>query len=125
MLCPTFVFGIDIPSGTFVYMSESSDSCEYVVMTSIDCKDTRFWVARDIRYHKVIPFITVEYVSLKSMSGLCVNPCATSVGIALLNTSLFLSESSSASIAFFYLIQSKRCLHSAIILGSEEVSNHS
>jgi hypothetical protein len=104
MLCPTFVFGTDIPSGTFMYMSESSDSCEYVVMASIYCKDTRFWVARDIRYHKVIPFITVEYVSLKSMSGLCVNSCATSVGIALLNTSLFLSESSSASIAFFYLI---------------------
>jgi hypothetical protein len=81
------------------------------------------------------------------MPGLCVNPCAISialyliislfsfrfwmkthlnptayvlggVGITLLNTSLFLSESSSASIASFYLIQSERYLHSAMVLGS-------
>jgi hypothetical protein len=100
-----------------------------------------------IKYQKVIPFITGEYVSLKSMSGLYVNPCATSlvlyliasffsfrfqmkthlnligyvlggVGITLLNTSLFLSESSSASIPSFHLIQSERCLHSAMVLGS-------
>jgi hypothetical protein len=40
------------------------------------------------------------------------------VGIALLNTSLFLSESSSSSIASFHLIQSERCLHSTMVLGS-------
>jgi hypothetical protein len=147
MLRPTFIFGTDIPSGTFMYMSESSDSYKYAVTTSINCKDRRFCVARDIRYQKVIPFIIVEYVSLKSMLGLCVNPCATSlvlylttslfsfsfrmkthlnptewilggVGITLLNTSIFLSESSSASISSFHLIQSERCLHSTMVLES-------
>jgi hypothetical protein len=111
---------------------------------------SHFCVARDMRYRKFIPFITGEYVSLKSMSGLCVNPCATSlalylttllfsfrfrlkthlnstgwilggVGITLLNTSLFLSESSSASIASFHLIQSERCLYYAMVLGSESL----
>src|SRR6266508_6551319 len=81
------------------------------------------------------------------MPGLCVNPCATSlalylttslfsfllrtkthfdptgnvfrgVGITEVNTSLFLSESNSASIAFFHLIQSERLRHSAMVLGS-------
>jgi hypothetical protein len=40
------------------------------------------------------------------------------VGITLLNTSLFLSESSSVSIASFHLIQYKHYLHSAMVLGS-------
>jgi hypothetical protein len=40
------------------------------------------------------------------------------VGITLLNTSLFLSESSSGSIASFHLIQSEHCLHSAMALDS-------
>jgi hypothetical protein len=147
MLRPTFVFGIDIPLGTFMYMSESSDPYKYTVTTSIKYKDICFCVARDIRSWKVIPFITREYVSLKSMMGLCMNHCATSlvlylttslfsfhfwmkthlnltgwilggVGITLLNTSIFLSESSSASIAFFYLIQFEHCLHSIMVLGS-------
>jgi hypothetical protein len=133
ILCPTFVFDTDISSVTFMYMSESSDPYKYAVTTSINCKDKYFCVVRDIRYQKVIPFITGEYVSLKSMSDLCVNLCATclalylttslfssrfqmkthlnptrwilgGVGITLLNTSLFLSESSSISIDSFYLI---------------------
>jgi hypothetical protein len=133
MLHPTFVFGTNIPSETFMYMFESSDPYKYIVTTSINCKERHFCVARDIRYQKVIPFITEEYISLKSMSGLCVNPCVTSlilylttslfsfyfrmkthlnstgwilggVGITLPNTSLFLSESSSASIASLHLI---------------------
>jgi hypothetical protein len=45
-------------------------------------------MARDIRYRNVIPLITGEYVSLKSMPGLCVNPCATSLALYL-TTSLF------------------------------------
>jgi hypothetical protein len=40
------------------------------------------------------------------------------VGITLLNTSLFLSELSSVSIASFHLILSEHCLHSAMIFGS-------
>jgi hypothetical protein len=147
MLCPMFAFDTDIPSGTFIYMSKSSDPYKYAVTTSINYKDRCFCVTRDIRYRNVIPFITREYVSLKSMSSLCVNPCATSlalylttslfsfclqikthlnptrwilggVGITFLNTSLFLSESSSALIASFHLIQSKHCLHSAMVLRS-------
>jgi hypothetical protein len=39
------------------------------------------------------------------------------VGITLLNTSLFLGESNSASIASFHLIQSEHYLHSAMVLG--------
>jgi hypothetical protein len=130
-----------------MYISKSSDSYKYAVTTSINCKDRRFWVTRYIRYQKVITFITGEYVSLKSMSSLYVNPCATSLvmylmtllfsfhfrtkthlnltewvlgglGITLLNISLFLSESSYASIASFHLIQSESCLHSAMVLGS-------
>jgi hypothetical protein len=118
-------------------MSESSDSYRYTITTSINYKYICFCVARDIRYRKVIPFITGEYVSLKSMLGLDVNPCATSlalylttslfsfhfwikthlnpvgwilggVGITVLNTSLFFSESSSVSIASLHLIQSDR-----------------
>jgi hypothetical protein len=147
MLRPTFAFSIDISSETFMYMFESSNPYKYAVTTSIKCKTRCFCVARDIRYWKVIPFITGEYVLLKLISGLCVNPCATSiclishnlivlipfpnknplepdrmilggVGITLLNTSLFLSESSSVSIAFFHLIQYERCLQSAMVLGS-------
>jgi hypothetical protein len=36
----------------------------------------------------VIPLITGEYVSLKSIPGLCVNPCATDLALYL-TTSLF------------------------------------
>jgi hypothetical protein len=42
MLRSTFAFGTDIPSGTFMYMSESSDSYKYAVTTSINSKDRRF-----------------------------------------------------------------------------------
>jgi hypothetical protein len=123
----------NIPSRFFMYMSKSSDPYKYAVLTSINYKDRCFCIARDIRYRKVIPFITGEYVSLKSISGLYVNPCATNLAlylmtslfsfhfqmktylnptgwilggvcITLLNTSLFLSESSSASITSFHLI---------------------
>jgi hypothetical protein len=109
-----------------MYISKSNDPYKYVVTISVNCKD------RDIKYQKVIPFITGEYVSLKSMSGLHINPCAISlalyltislflflfqmnthlnpkgkilgrVGITSVNTFLFLSELSSASIASFYL----------------------
>jgi hypothetical protein len=97
------------------------------ITTFINRKDRCFYVAKDISYQKVIPFIIEEYISLKSMPGLCVNHYATSlvlylttslfsfyfqmkthlnltgwilggVGITLLNTSIFLSESSYASI---------------------------
>jgi hypothetical protein len=88
MLRHTFAFGTDIPSGTFMYISESSDPYKYVVTTSINCKDRRFLVANDIRYWKVIPFITGEYISLKSMLGLCANFCITSLALYL-TTSLF------------------------------------
>jgi hypothetical protein len=131
-----------------MYMSESSDPYKYVVTISINFKDICFCTARDIKYRKIIPFITREYVSLKSMPGLYVNPCASSlalylttslfsfcfrmkthlnptgwilggVGITLLNISLLFSEQSSISIASFHLIQSEHCLHSAMVLGSE------
>jgi hypothetical protein len=88
MLRLTFVFNINIPSETFMYMSESSDPYKYVVTTSINCKVRHFCIARDIRYQKVIPFIVGEYISLKSISDLCVNPCATSLALYL-TTSLF------------------------------------
>jgi hypothetical protein len=42
MLHPTFALGTDIPSGTFVYMSESSEPYKYAVMTSMNYKDRRF-----------------------------------------------------------------------------------
>jgi hypothetical protein len=42
MLRLTFAFGTDIPSETFMYMSESSDPYKYAVMTSINCKDRHF-----------------------------------------------------------------------------------
>jgi hypothetical protein len=145
MLRHTFAFSTDILPETFMYMSRSSDSYKYMTTTSINCKDICFCVIKDIRYHKVIPFITREYVSLKSISSLCVNPYTTSltlylttslfsfhfqmkthlnpigwilrgVGITLLNTSLFLIESISASVASFHLIQSERCLHSTMVL---------
>jgi hypothetical protein len=125
-------FNTEISSETFMYMSESSNLYRYVVTASIPYKDKCFCIVRDIRYQNFIPFITGEYVSLKSMLGLYVNPCATSialylmtslfsfhfqmkiylnwigwtlegVGIILLNTSFF-SEPSSTSIASFYLI---------------------
>jgi hypothetical protein len=147
ILHPTFVFGTDILSVIFMYMSESSDPYKYAVRTSINCKHRRFYVTIGIRYRKVISFIIGEYVSLKSMLCLFVNPCTTSLAlylttslfsfyfrmktylnptrwiiggvvITLLNTSLFLSESCLASIASFHLIQSKRYLHSDMVLGS-------
>jgi hypothetical protein len=68
-----FAFGADIPSRTFMYMSESSDPYKYVLTTSINYKELCFCVVRDMRYRKVIPFITKEYVSMKPMLGLCVN----------------------------------------------------
>jgi hypothetical protein len=69
-------------------MSESSDLYIYAVTTSINCKDGCFCITRDIRYHDVIPFITGENVSLKSMLGLCVISYATNL-ILYLTTSLF------------------------------------
>src|SRR5438132_2536245 len=128
-------------------MSESNYPYKYAVTTSIRCMDIPFCIANHIKYWNVIPLITEEYVSSKSMPGLCVNPCATSlalylttslfsfllrtkthfdptgnvfrgVGITEVNTSLFLSESNSASIASFHLIQSERLRHSAMVLGS-------
>jgi hypothetical protein len=130
-----------------MYISESNDPYKYAVTTSINCKYRCFWIARDIRYQKVISFITGEYVSLKSTLGLYVKHCATSltlyltislfsflfqmkthlnptgkvlggVGITSVNTFLFLSKLSSASIASFHLFQSKRFLHSATVLVS-------
>jgi hypothetical protein len=145
MLQFAFKFGTEISSGTFMYMSESNDPYKYAITTFINCKDRCFCIARDIRYQKVIPFITEEYVSLKSTLGLCVKPCATSlalylitsifsflfrmkthlnptgkilegVGITLVNTFLFLNELSSVSIVSFYLFQSKCFLHSVMVL---------
>jgi hypothetical protein len=89
MLRFAFIFGTEIPSGTFMYMFESNDPYKYAVTTSINCKDRCFCIVRDIRYQKVIPFITKEYVSLKSTPGLCVKPCATNSALYL-TTSLFL-----------------------------------
>jgi hypothetical protein len=37
-------------------MFESSDLYKYAVTISINYKDICFYVARDIRYHKIIPF---------------------------------------------------------------------
>jgi hypothetical protein len=83
MLRFTFVFGTEILSGTFMYISESNDPYKYAVTTSINCKYRCFWIARDIRYQKVISFITGEYVSLKSTLGLYVKHCATSLTLYL------------------------------------------
>jgi hypothetical protein len=83
MLRFAFVFGTEIPSGTVMYMSESNDPYKYAVTTSINCKDRYFCIARDIRYRKVIPFITREFVSLKSTLGLCVKPCAIRLALYL------------------------------------------
>jgi hypothetical protein len=147
MLRFAFVFGTKISSETFMYMSESNDTYKYAATTSINCKDIYFYIARDIRYQKVIPFITGEYVLMKSTPGLYIKPCATSlalylttslflflfrtkthlnpigmvlrgVGITSVKTFLFLSELSSASITSFHLFQSERFLHSAMVLGS-------
>jgi hypothetical protein len=103
--------------------------------------------ARDTKYQKVISFITGEYVPVKSMLDLCVNPSATNlvlylttslflflfqmdthlnptgkilggVGITPVNTFLCLSELSSASIASFHLFQSERPLYSTMVLRS-------
>jgi hypothetical protein len=133
MLWFAFAFGTEIPSGTFMYMFESNDPHKYVVTTFINCKVKCFCITRDIRYRKVISFITGEYVSLKSTTGLYVELCASSltlylttslfsflfrmkthlnpigkilggVGITSVNTFLFLSELSSASIASFHLL---------------------
>src|SRR5436190_189201 len=115
-------------------------------MTSMRCMDRPFFTANDIKYRNVIPLITGEYVSSKSMLSLCVNTCATSLalylttslfsfllrtkthfdptgkvfrglGITTVNTSYFLSECNSASIASFHLIQSERLMHSSMVLG--------
>jgi hypothetical protein len=110
-------------------------------MTFINYRDRWFWIDNDIKYRKVISFITRECVSLKPLSGLYVNPYATSlvlyltislflfylwmhthlnstgeilggVVITSVNTFLFLSELNSASIAYFHLFQTEYCLHS-------------
>jgi hypothetical protein len=88
MLQFEFVFGTEIRSWTFMYMSESNDPYKYAVITSINYKDTCFCIAIDIRYWKVIPFITGEYVLLKSTPGLSVKRYATSLALYL-TTSLF------------------------------------
>jgi hypothetical protein len=147
MLRFAFVFDTEIPSGIFMYISESNDPYKYAVVTSINCKYRCFCIVRDIRYQKVIPFITRDYVSLKSTPGLNVKLCATNlalylttslfsflfqtktqfnpignvlggVGITSVNTFLFLSKLISASIASFHLFQSERFLHSDVVLGS-------
>jgi hypothetical protein len=113
-------------------MSKSSDSYRYVITTFINCKDRCFCTASDTKYLKLITFITGEYVSLKLMQDLYVNPCATSfflylttsvfsflfqvkphlnptrwtlggVGITVVNTSLFLSKEISILIGSFQL----------------------
>jgi hypothetical protein len=71
-----------------MYMSESNDPYKYAVTTSINYKDRCFYIVRDIRYQKVIPFITGEYVSLKSTPSLYVKSCTTSLALYL-TTSLF------------------------------------
>jgi hypothetical protein len=93
MLQFAFVFGIEIPSGTFMYMSEYNDPYKYAVTISINCKDICFCIAWDIRHQKVIPFITGEYVSLKSTSGLCVKPCATNLIFVSYHHIIFVSLS--------------------------------
>jgi hypothetical protein len=55
-------FRTGIPPGTFIYISESSDTYKYAVITSINCKDRWFCIARDIKYQKIIPFIIGEYI---------------------------------------------------------------
>jgi hypothetical protein len=40
MLQFAFIFDTEIPSGTFMYMSESNDSYKYAIMTSINCKES-------------------------------------------------------------------------------------
>jgi hypothetical protein len=52
-----------------MYISESNDPYKYVVTTSINYIDRRFCIAKEIKYHYVIPLITREYVSLKSTPG--------------------------------------------------------
>jgi hypothetical protein len=70
MLRFAFVFDTELPSRTFIYMSESNDSYKYAVTTSINYKDRCFCIARDIKYQNIIPLITREYVSLKSTLSL-------------------------------------------------------
>jgi hypothetical protein len=89
MLRFAFIFGTEIPSKTFMYMSESNDPYKYTVMISINYKDRCFCITRDIKHYNIILLITGEYISLKSTSGLCVKPCATSLTLYL-TTSLFL-----------------------------------
>jgi hypothetical protein len=89
MLRFEFVLSTEIPLWTFMYISESNDTYKYAVMTSINYKYRCFCITRYIRYQKVIPFITGEYVSLKSTPGLYVKPCAANLALYL-TTSLFL-----------------------------------
>ena len=51
------------PSGSFTYMSLSSDPYKYVVTTSIRRKSRFSFIARLIRYLKVVASIMGEYVS--------------------------------------------------------------
>jgi hypothetical protein len=83
MLWFVCTFGIEIPSGTFMFISESSDLYKYAVTAFINCKDKWFYIARDINHQKVNPFITGEYASCKSTTGLCVKPCASSLTLYL------------------------------------------
>jgi hypothetical protein len=113
---------------------------KFAVMKFINYKDRWFCITKDIKYQKVILFITKEYVSLKSITGFYVKPCATSLtlycttplfslffqtnihlnltGITSVNTFLFLSELSSTSISSFHLFLSDRILHFVMVLGS-------
>jgi hypothetical protein len=62
------IFGIGIPSGTFMYISKSNDPYKYAVTTSINCNNRCFCIARDIKYQKIIPlrlcFIEINAGSL-------------------------------------------------------------
>ena len=60
MLRFALLSGILIPSGTFMYISESNDPYKYAVTTSINYIDRRFYTASDIKYRKVIPLVTGE-----------------------------------------------------------------
>jgi hypothetical protein len=65
MLRFAFVFGTEIPLGTLIYISESNDPYKYAATTFINYKDRWFWIAKDIKYQNIIPFIIEEYVLLK------------------------------------------------------------
>jgi hypothetical protein len=84
-------FRTKILSGTFMYIFESSNPYKYAVTTSINYKYRWFCIARGIKYQKCISFITREYVSWKSIPGLCVKSCVTNLALYLI-TSFFCSS---------------------------------